>query len=65
METKYRTPDIKEFVPGFKCETNYCLFVGKHCSDEWVEVEFTEEMLDMYLGAIECDAYPTEFRVKI
>jgi len=62
--SNYYTPTIKEFVPGFKCETNYSLF----CSDDsknWIKIEFTKEILDVYMSAIEHDAYLTEFRVRI
>jgi len=59
---KYYTPSIEEFIPGFKCETCYCLFTTGDNPDEWVEIEFTKELLDKYMSAIKYDAYKTEFR---
>jgi len=33
--------------------------------DEWVDIEFTQEFYDTYIGLIKADAYETEFRVEV
>lgn len=64
-ESKYYTPDIKEFRVGFECETNYCLFHSSRSDhQEFEKLIITEDnivlILDSYIG----DAYSSEFRVK-
>lgn len=64
---EYRTPSFDEMIVGFKCQTCYNHFINsKHESDEqWVDIEFTQEFYDKYIGLIKSDAYETEFRVLV
>ena len=62
---KYRTPSFNEMIPGFKCQTNYSYFTKTDEEDEWVDIEFTQEFYDKYIGLIKADAYETEFRVPV
>ena len=59
----YRTPSFDEMIVGFKCQTCYSMFTKT--DDEWVDIEFTQEFYDKYIGLIKADAYETEFRVRI
>lgn len=65
--TKYRTPSFGEMVVGFKCQTCYNYFIEHKAwlNDEWVDIEFTQEFYDKYIGLILADAYESEFRVKL
>ena len=58
MGNKYYTPTFSEFIPGFKCQSCFWYF----SDGEWVDVEFTEELLNNIIGLIKSDAYETEFR---
>lgn len=58
--SKYRTLEEKEFVVGFKFESNFW-FCSK--SGDWEEFELTGENIKDFLALYEGDAYPTEFRV--
>ena len=60
---KYRTPSFNEMTVGFKCQTCYGMFTKTDDDDEWVDIEFTQEFYDKYIGLIKADAYETEFRV--
>jgi hypothetical protein len=62
---KYRTPSFEEMVVGFKCQTCYAQFTKTDDFDEWVDIEFTQEFYDTYIGLIKADAYETEFRVEV
>lgn len=62
---KYRTPSFNEMIVGFKCQTCYRMFTKTNDDDEWVDIEFTQEFYDMYIGLIKSDAYETEFRVRV
>lgn len=62
---KYRTPSFTEMVVGFKCQTCYGQFTKTDDIDEWVDIEFTQEFYDTYIGLIKADAYETEFRVEV
>jgi hypothetical protein len=62
---KYRTPSFDEMVVGFKCQTYFGHFTKTDDADEWVDIEFTQEFYDKYMGLIESDAYEIEFRVQI
>ena len=61
----YRTPSFDEMIVGFKCQTCYGMFTKTDSDDEWVDIEFTQEFYDKYIGLIKADAYETEFRVRI
>ena len=61
---KYRTPSFDEMAVGFKCQTCYGQFTENDI-DKWVDIEFTQDFYDTYIGLIKADAYETEFRVKI
>lgn len=63
--TKYRTPSFDEMVVGFKCQTCYVIFTITDNHDEWIDIEFTQEFYDTYIGVIKVDAYETEFRVEV
>ena len=63
--TKYRTPSFNEMIVGFKCQTCYSMFTKIDDFDEWVDIEFTQEFYDTYIGLIKADAYETEFRVEV
>ena len=62
---KYRTPLFNEMVVGFKCQTCYSMFTKSDNFDEWVNIEFTQEFYNTYMGLIKADAYESEFRVEI
>lgn len=62
---EYRTPSFSEMVVGFKCQTCYGQFTKTDDFDEWVDIEFTQEFYDTYIGLIIADAYETEFRVEV
>ena len=62
---KYRTPSFNEMIVGFKCQTCYSMFTKIYNDDEWVDIEFTQEFYDKYIGLIKADAYETEFRVPL
>lgn len=60
LDNKYRTPNFSEFVPGFKCQS--CFWYFSEDPDIWVDVEFTEELLENIMSLIIHDAYESEFR---
>jgi hypothetical protein len=62
---KYRTPSFNEMVVGFKCQTCYGQFTKTDDFDEWVDIEFTQDFYDTYMGLIEADSHETEFRVEV
>ena len=62
---KYRTPSFSEMTVGFKCQTCYGMFTKIDDDEEWVDIEFTQEFYDKYIGLIKSDAYETEFRVRV
>ena len=65
MKEKYRNPSFNEIVVGFKCQTCYGQFTKTNNRDEWVDIEFTQEFYDKYIGLIKADAYECEFRVRV
>ena len=62
---KYRIPSFDEMIVGFKCQTCYGMFTKTDDDDEWVDIEFTQEFYDKYIGLIKSDAYETEFRILV
>ncbi len=62
---KYRTPTFDEMIVGFKCQTNYGLFTKTDDPNEWVDIIFTQEFYDNYIGLIKADANESEFRVEV
>lgn len=62
---KYRTPTFDEMIVGFKCQTCYGQFTKTNIPDEWVDIEFTEDFYEKYIGLIHADSYEDEFRVEV
>ena len=58
MKTNYYTPNFNEIVPGFKCQSCFWYFTKPDdlYDEEWVDVEFTEELIEKTLEL------PAEFK---
>ena len=63
--TEHKHISFNEIVVGFKCQTCFWAFTETDNEDEWVDIEFTQEVYDKYIGLIMADAIEVEFRVPI